>query len=402
MVIQDLFVERKEEMEMKMKILLINRWSQLETVGGAERVFFSMANALSERHEVTALAMTQTGAERPFFDLNKNVKFLHLKNCYEKTKSIKHKIARTFYINRMRRHRSDQRYEDPIWARIMEPVIRQEKPDIIIAYSLDIARSCLIDLNVSCPVIIMFHQSAKLILDCLTPESKKTLEDATCVQVLMPSDISAVGKAATCKKLVCIPNAVRATGMTSVLQNRVIMHVGRFSKSDKRQHILIEAFHLLQKDFPDWKIEFWGGTSDQNSYARECYELVQKYHLEERVQFKGTTHDVPEKLSQGSIFAFPSSEEGMGIALVEAMEVGLPAVGFRSCHAVNEIIQDGRNGILCEDGVAPFAEALRNLMESEALRKELGKNAKASVSVYAPEKVWQAWEDLLQQVLQDV
>lgn len=38
MVIQDLFVERKEEMEMK--ILLINRWSQLETVGGAERVFF--------------------------------------------------------------------------------------------------------------------------------------------------------------------------------------------------------------------------------------------------------------------------------------------------------------------------------------------------------------------------
>ena len=68
MVIQDLFVERKEEMEMKMKmkILLINRWSQLEAVGGAERVFFSMANALSERHEVTALVMMQTGAERPF------------------------------------------------------------------------------------------------------------------------------------------------------------------------------------------------------------------------------------------------------------------------------------------------------------------------------------------------
>ena len=51
--------------------------------------------------------------------------------------------------------------------------------------------------------------------------------------------------------------------MTSVLQNRVIMHVGRFSKSHKRQHILIEVFHLLQKDFPDWKIEFWGGNKQQ-------------------------------------------------------------------------------------------------------------------------------------------
>ncbi|MDD6128081.1 MAG: hypothetical protein PUB60_08005 [Veillonellaceae bacterium] len=117
--------------------------------------------------------------------------------------------------------------------------------------------------------------------------------------------------------------------MTSVLQNRVIMHVGRFSKSYKRQHILIEVFHLLQKDFPDWKIEFWGE------------------------------------------------------------------------QATNEIIQDGRNGILCEDGVEPFSEALRTLMENEMLRKKFGENAKTFVSAYAPEKVWQAWEDLLQRVFQE-
>lgn len=156
-----------------MKILLINRWSHLETVGGAERVFFSMANALSERHEVTAFAMTQTGAGTPFFKLNKGVKFIHVNECYARTKSIKHKIVRSFSLSRVQRHRSDQRYEDPIWARIMAPVIQQEKPDVIIAYSLDIARSCLIDLKVSCPVIIMFHRSAELILECLTPESKK-------------------------------------------------------------------------------------------------------------------------------------------------------------------------------------------------------------------------------------
>lgn len=66
MVIQDLFVERKEEMEMKMKILLINRWSQLETVGGAERVFFSMANALSERHLVRGRRCSLCGgSEKP-------------------------------------------------------------------------------------------------------------------------------------------------------------------------------------------------------------------------------------------------------------------------------------------------------------------------------------------------
>lgn len=64
MVIQDLFVERKEEREMK--ILLMNRWSQLETVGGAERVFFSMANALSERHLVRGRCCSLCGgSEKP-------------------------------------------------------------------------------------------------------------------------------------------------------------------------------------------------------------------------------------------------------------------------------------------------------------------------------------------------
>lgn len=385
-----------------MKILLINRWSHLETVGGAERVFFSMANALSERHKVTAFAMTQTGENKPFFDLSPKVKFIHKNHCYEGTKSIWLRITRVFHRSRVLRHRCDQQYADPVWAKVMRPVIEQEAPDVIVAYSLDLARVCLHTLSVACPVIIMFHQSPRVVMRHLTPEDKETLEKAACVQVLMPSDVSFVEQRVRCRNIICIPNTVKISGFASNLRNHTIIHVGRFSKGDKRQHILIEAFHLLQEDFPDWTVELWGGTSKQDSYERACYEIVKKYRLEDRVKFQGTTHDVPEKLAQGSIFAFPSSEEGMGIALVEAMEVGLPAVGFRSCHAVNEIIKDGVNGILCEDGVAPFSEALKKLMENEMLRKKFGENAKTSVSAYAPEKVWQAWENLLQQLLQDV
>lgn len=384
-----------------MKILLINRWSHLDTVGGAERVFFSMANALSEKHTITALAMTQTGKDKPFFELSPNVKFLHKNHCYERTKSIWHRIVRAFYISRTKRHRCDQQYTDPIWAKMIRPVIVKEEPDIIIAYSLDLARVCLHTLSVECPVIIMFHQSARSILNCLTLEDREILEKAASVQVLMPSDVSFVEKRVRCRNIICIPNTVKISGYTSALSNHKIIHVGRVSESDKRQHILIEAFHLLQDDFPDWKVEFWGEISEQNPYARECYELVKRYRLESRVQFKGITHHVSEKLAQGSIFAFPSKEEGMGIALVEAMEVGLPAVGFQSCHAVNEIIQDGVNGILCEDGVVPFSEALKKLMESEVLRKELGAHAKVSVDKYTSGKVWQAWENLLYQVLQN-
>ena len=65
-----------------MKVLLLNRWSHLETVGGAERVFFSMANALSERHEVTAFAMTQTGEDKPFFFFFFKLQYINQNHCY--------------------------------------------------------------------------------------------------------------------------------------------------------------------------------------------------------------------------------------------------------------------------------------------------------------------------------
>lgn len=83
----------------------------------------------------------------------------------------------------------------------------------------------------------------------------------------------------------------------------------------------------------------------------------------------------------------------MGICLAEAMTVGLPAVGYRSCHAVNEIIRDKGNGFLCEDGVEPFAEALRRLMSDEGLRKKMGYEARRTAEAYEASKIWGKWGD---------
>ena len=78
------------------------------------------------------------------------------------------------------------------------------------------------------------------------------------------------------------------------------------------------------------------------------------------------------------------------------MSMGLPAVGYRSCSAVNELIQDGENGYLCEEGAEDFAGKLSKLMKNQDLRIAMGKQARASMEVYAPEKIWELWENLLE------
>lgn len=75
--------------------------------------------------------------------------------------------------------------------------------------------------------------------------------------------------------------------------------------------------------------------------------------------------------------------------------MGLPSVGFRSADAVNELIVDGKNGILCEDGVPAFAQGLERLMKEPALRSAMGRQAVSDMEPYYPEAVWNQWQRLI-------
>ena len=66
---------------------------------------------------------------------------------------------------------------------------------------------------------------------------------------------------------------------------------------------------------------------------------------------------------------------------------------------VNELIHDGIDGYWCKDGVEDFREKLRTMMADRALRIQMGQAARASMAVYAPEKIWDAWETLLEETV---
>ena len=95
------------------------------------------------------------------------------------------------------------------------------------------------------------------------------------------------------------------------------------------------------------------------------------------------------------IFAFPSFWEGFGLALAEGMSAGLPAVGFKTCPGVNELIKDGESGYLCEDNLEAFTDALDKLMSDKDLRVKMGRAAKESMKQFAPQKNWDKWESLI-------
>lgn len=130
-------------------------------------------------------------------------------------------------------------------------------------------------------------------------------------------------------------------------------------------------------------------------------KFAEDNNFKDRVVFTGSITNVMERLRKADIFAFPSAYEGMPLALTEAMAAGLPAIGYKSCPSVNELIVDGVNGFLCEDGIDDFAEKLKILMQDAVLRKKMGQNARESMKQFAPEKIWDEWEDLINKVVEE-
>lgn len=149
---------------------------------------------------------------------------------------------------------------------------------------------------------------------------------------------------------------------------------------------------MICSEFRDWKIEIWGEQQVEPNYYLNVLNKIKKYNLEQQILLCGTTNNVYDKLQKASIFAFPSVYEGFGLALAEAMTNGLPCIGLRDCPAVNTLIQNNQNGILCENNKYALAEALKMLMSNSTLRKELAMNAKTGIEKFSPQNIWPLWE----------
>lgn len=384
-----------------MKVMLADFHKFIGYSGGIENVFTKMASALSERgYDVIAVFADEKREGEPFFTVPESVKLLNLYHLPgEKavkpsglTKALR-EVIRPF----SRAEARNQNYRLLYQAKAqLSRLLEKEKPDVIVSFREPTGRLLLDGVGTKIPVISMLHNDPDEIFRGSPAEERKALEKSAAIQVLLPSFISKAKKYLHYDHFIAIPNAVNAPHVTAdhlaKKDKYTITCVGRLTGRTKRQHLLIEAFARLSKDHPDWQVKLWGDTYDK-PYVASLRSKIKKYGLEKQVFLCGTTKDMDAVWKETDIFAFPSHHEGFPLALSEALSCGIPAVGYRSCPAVNELIQSGGTGLLVEEGASALAEGLKKLMESPVLRERFGKNAQMAAEMYRPEIVWGKWEE---------
>ena len=171
-------------------------------------------------------------------------------------------------------------------------------------------------------------------------------------------------------------------------------------ESRKGHRFLIEALASLLKNPAsrnDALICVIAGSGSQRS---ELEALAAQRGLRERVMFLGKVADSRGVFDALDIFVLPSLQEGLGVALLEAMACGLPSIVSRTGGA-GEAIEDGVSGLLAGPGDAQsIAVALRSLMRDDAMRIAMGMAArKRAVAKFSIEGMAEATLALYRRVL---
>jgi glycosyltransferase involved in cell wall biosynthesis len=139
------------------------------------------------------------------------------------------------------------------------------------------------------------------------------------------------------------------------------------------------------------------GEGDQ----REALERrAERAGLAGRVRFLGAQPRlrILELFAAADASLLSSSWENFPHTVVEALAVGTPVIATAT-GGVAEVLHDGENGLVVPPGdPAALAEAIRRYVADDSLRARLSGAAAASVSSYAPERIFGRLEERLLEV----
>ncbi len=151
----------------------------------------------------------------------------------------------------------------------------------------------------------------------------------------------------------------------------VFYSFGRLSYA-KSYDFLIKSFSEFHKKHKECKLVIYGEGKDRGKLEKLILEL----QAGEYIFLPGKAEDVFCKLQTARFFILSSRHEGMPNSLLEAMALGCICVSTDCSFGPNEIIADGKNGLLVKNqSQEKMVEALERVYTDKELQKTVSENA---------------------------
>ncbi len=371
---------------------------RISTPGGMERMLTIKANKLSEKGYQIGIITTEDGKKKPYFPLNENIKIFYL--GVEKPLSKLQKISSLF----------KESYH-PEYFRKAAKIVKQQKPDICISL-FNNERAFLYKIKDDSKKIIEFHFSRKGLLEAtkisrfprLTRWYFKNIKFKQYDRVAKKYDAFVVLTHQDKISWRSLKNAIVIPNFTTFRTNedrfpdyaqKIIISVGRIHYQ-KGFDLLIKAWSILEKKYPDWQLRIIGRRKNT---VDNLDEIIDENNLK-NVQVLLAVKNIKEEYYKSSIYAGASRYEGFPMTLLEAATCGLPIVTWRCPTGPSEIVNHKQDGLLSEYmNIQALANNLMELMADEQKRKQYGQAAQENIQRFSMENIMKQWEKLFNQLV---
>ena len=133
-----------------------------------------------------------------------------------------------------------------------------------------------------------------------------------------------------------------------------MVSVGELSER-KNHKMVLEAWKKIKSN------EIWYLICGQGALAEELLERAKQLGIAERFRLLGYRSDVIEVVAVSDLFVFPSKQEGLPVALMEAMAVGVPCV-VSNIRGNRELVSKECGGLFSLDNPEEFAAQLAKVI----------------------------------------
>ncbi|WP_407306262.1 glycosyltransferase [Desulfosporosinus sp. SB140] len=172
----------------------------------------------------------------------------------------------------------------------------------------------------------------------------------------------------------------------------VLGTIGRLHPT-KGQIVLIQAAHQLIEKFPKLHLLMIGDGPIRSVLESELKKASLPYTL------TGYLPKAYEALPTMDLFVLPSISEGMGLVLLEAMQMGVPIVAS-AVGGIPEVVRSEQDGLLVTPGnAAELAQACTSILENSGRAKSLVSSGNRRWLEFSIEGMVRATEEVYKSLL---